>query len=194
MSGSRVLVLAPHTDDESIGCGGTIRWHDQVGDWVVVQVFSATDEAMDEFKQAMDVLGVLGNVLRYPTRNLHKYRQEILQFLYDLDSPDIVYCPASWDCHQDHQVIHQEAVRAFHNATILGYETTKGSVLPTHLACYTSLGRHHIDTKMKALACYASQPDRRKLAWKLLPDLARLRGVQSGCQYAEAFEVIRWIR
>lgn len=195
MTGSRrVLVLAPHTDDETIGCGGTIAWHDQQGDWVNVIAFSATEDTKDEFPKALDVLGVEGDIFRFPIRHFPWHRQKILQVLCDLDPPDVVYCPASWDCHQDHQVVHTEAIRAFRDATILGYEIVHNTVASSHPTCYTMLRRRHINIKARALNCYASQSDRRSSRWNAVPNLAQLRGLQCGSPYAEAFEVIRWIR
>ena len=53
------------------------------------------------------------------------------------------------------------------------------------------LGEENIHTKIKALKEYHSQGKRDYLSDDFIRSLARARGVQVGCEYAEAFEVVR---
>src|SRR5690348_12775116 len=67
-SAQRVLVLAPHTDDAELGCGGTIARLLRMGTTVFVAAFSTAEESLppgavptrlrDEFLSSMKVLGV----------------------------------------------------------------------------------------------------------------------------------------
>ena len=45
----------------------------------------------------------------------------LIQLRNDIQ-PDLVVIPCSQDVHQDHQTIHNEAVRAFRHISIIGYE------------------------------------------------------------------------
>ncbi len=61
----------------------------------------------------------------YPVRRLNEHRQAMLEELVRLRqsiNPDFVLAPASTDVHQDHQVLHIKAWRAFKEITMLGYE------------------------------------------------------------------------
>ena len=58
---------------------------------------------------------------------------------------------------------------------------------------FIKLNDVHIETKVKALEAYLSQKHRTYLNSNFIKSLATTRGVQIGHQYAEAFEVIRWI-
>ena len=55
------------------------------------------------------------------------------------------------------------------------------------------LKEKHLLKKVKALSCYKSQSDRFYMSGDFIKSLAITRGVQINKQYAEAFEVIRWI-
>src|SRR5215471_19145559 len=125
----RVLILAPHTDDAELGCGGTVARLLESGAEVSVAAFSTAEESLPagspagrlrhEFVRAMALLGVKPEctlVYDYPVRRLSYHRQEVLEELVKLRrqlQPEAVLVPASTDVHQDHQVLHAESVRAF---------------------------------------------------------------------------------
>jgi hypothetical protein len=59
--------------------------------------------------------------------------------------------------------------------------------------CFVKLEERHIELKAEALQKYKSQAKRDYMSRDFIFSLARTRGVQIGCYYAEAFEVIRKI-
>jgi hypothetical protein len=60
-------------------------------------------------------------------------------------------------------------------------------------SCYYRLEERHIRAKCSAFACYASQRDRAYGNPEVFRGLAMMRGTAINCQYAEAFEVVRWV-
>lgn len=205
----RVLVLAPHTDDAEIGCGGTMARLLEEGKELFVAAFSTAEDSLpsgapptllrDEFHAAMDCLGVPEErrfVYDYKVRHLGYHRQEVLEELVRLRaevSPDTVFMPAHEDVHQDHQVVHIEGLRAFRNATILGYELPRNHITFSTLA-FATLETRHVDKKWRALQCYASQFElaRSYFTREFVESLARVRGIQIGEDWAEAFQVYRY--
>ena len=120
-------------------------------------------------------------------------RQEILEDLIKIRSNkhfDLVFIPSPHDIHQDHTTIAQEGIRAFKNTTILGYELIWNN-LTFNTECFIQLEKKHIERKVLALKEYRSQGQRNYLSDEFVFSLAKARGVQIGCEYAEAFEVIR---
>ena len=106
--------------------------------------------------------------------------------------PDLVIMPSSFDVHQDHNTIYQEGIRAFKNTSILGYEFmwnnfSFGSTL------LSIVEEKDIVRKIEAVDQYKSQVKRFYAKEKLIKGLANFRGLQVSAEYAEAFEVIRWI-
>lgn len=203
-----VLVLAPHTDDGEFGCGGTIARLAEQGKVVHYVAFSIceisvskdfpSDILATEVKQATRVLEIAPQNLvvhRYPVREFPRYRQEILEELIVLRNklkPDLVLLPSADDVHQDHQVVSQEGIRAFKHTSILGYEMPWNNLRFTPSALI-SLENRHIEKKIQAMHQYTSQMHRNYSQEGFIESLARVRGQQAGCQYAEAFQVIRWI-
>jgi LmbE family N-acetylglucosaminyl deacetylase len=206
-SAAKLLVLAPHPDDGELGAGGLISKLCRAGVEKRYVAFSScvesvpegfsSDVLVAEARKATRCLGFLEEeltVLDFPVRHFPRYRQEILEWLVKLKrefAPNMVLVPASYDVHQDHNVIYQEAKRAFKEYTILGYE------LPWN--CYefradlhVELAAENIADKMQAIGCYESQSFRGYGDGMLLKRLAELRGSQIGATYAEAFQVIHW--
>jgi N-acetylglucosamine malate deacetylase 1 len=205
-----VLVLAPHTDDAELGCGGTVVRAVEERKKVHIAVFSTAEESLppgfapdalkNEFFEAIKVLGLDSSntfVYDHVVRKLSYHRQEVLDqliFLRERLKPDLVLIPSGSDVHQDHQVLHQEGVRAFKHTTIWGYELPWNQVVFSATG-FVRLSERHISKKCEALMKYKSQLaiGRPYFSEGFVRSLATLRGVQIIDKYAEAFEVIRVI-
>jgi LmbE family N-acetylglucosaminyl deacetylase len=208
MEKKRTLILAPHTDDAELGCGGTIARFTEEGAEVFVAAFSTAEESLPpgyqpdtlkkELKKAMPVLGVSPKnifVYDFPVRRLSYHRQEVLEELVRLRkeiSPDLILLPSGNDLHQDHQVVYAEGLRAFKDLSVWGYELPWNHINFSAQA-FVLLEKRHLDKKWEALKCYESQfhIERLYLSREFLDGLARMRGVQVKTQWAEAFEVMR---
>ncbi|HXG19091.1 MAG TPA: PIG-L family deacetylase [Methylomirabilota bacterium] len=120
---NRVLVVAPHPDDESLGCGGTIARYTRNGIAVALLVVSdggALDEQSEnagdlvarraqETMAAAAALGVSqvdflglpdGQLAQYRAELAHAVRQHLTQC-----TPDLIFCPSPIDGHPDHAVV-----------------------------------------------------------------------------------------
>ena len=203
-----VFVLAPHTDDGELGAGGTIAKLVELGANVYYFAFSTAEESVPsgfpkdilkkEVLLATQALGIpQENVIiyNYKVRHLNFFRQEILEDLIKrkrLLFPDLVLLPSLNDIHQDHATIAKEGLRAFKNTTILGYELIWNN-LTFNTSTFIKLDEKHLELKVKALTAYQSQKSRDYMSKDFIFSLARARGVQIGYQYAESFEVLRWV-
>lgn len=188
-----IVVLAPHVDDECLCVGGTIAKMVEAGREVFVYAFSTGTSNESEFKAACKGLKATAKIFKYPTRSFTDYRQSILEDLIEVrkkQKPSIVLLPAYSDCHQDHRVIHEEGKRAFKHSTIYGYEAPWNSFRFDN-DCYVTLSPDHMTSKVAAMQEYESQFGRQYFKEESIISLARVRGMQAGCEYAEAFEVIR---
>lgn len=205
---SRILILAPHTDDGEFGCGGSMsKWVDE-GKEVYYVAFSSARKSVPpgmpkdilekEVKEATQVLGVPPDNLilfNYPVREFPTYRQKILEDMVRLENelkPELVLLPSTNDTHQDHQTISQEGFRAFKKISIVGYEMPYNNLsFSTNL--FVVLEEKQVSKKIEALKCYKSQATKTYATPDFIMSLARVRGTQIGVKYAEAFEVIRWV-
>ncbi len=205
-SGSRVLILSPHTDDMEFGCGATVSKIIGTVQSVTSVAFSACEESVpdgypkdilrQESRAAARALGIPEShtrILDFRVRRFIENRQEILDTMIDIRNsiqPDVVIVPASTDVHQDHQLIYSESLRAFKKSTILGYEQVwNGYSLKANL--FIEVTDAHIRTKIAAITEYRSQAGRPYSSGDIITSVAKTRGLQSGLEYAEAFEVVR---
>ena len=141
----------------------------------------------------MNILDLNLIIYNYQVRKLNYARQEILEDLIKIRRAnhfDLVFMPSLHDIHQDHTTIAQEGLRAFKNTTVLGYELIWNN-LTFNTQCFVKLEEENIHTKIRALKEYHSQGKRDYLSDDFIRSLARARGVQVGCEFAEAFEVVR---
>ncbi|MCB9231441.1 MAG: PIG-L family deacetylase [Bacteroidia bacterium] len=203
-----ILVLAPHTDDGELGCGGTIARLVAEGKEVHYVAFSICEKSVPaglpantleiEVKAATRELGIPENqlhILDYDVRTFPQFRQEILEDMVKLRSkikPDLVILPAPTDIHQDHATISQEGIRAFKNASILGYEMPWNNIT-FHARSYVTLQESDVQAKVRACAQYKSQGFRPYMQETFIRSMLSVRGIAIGKEYAEAFDVVRWM-
>jgi LmbE family N-acetylglucosaminyl deacetylase len=199
-------VLAPHTDDGELGCGGTINRLLGEGVDVYYVAFStcrnslpagcAPDTLEREVRAATQVLGMGPDrliVLDFEVRRFDRDRQGILDELVRIKAelePDLVLLPCPQDMHQDHVVVANEGIRAFKRCTVLAYELPWNNITFS-TQCFMAIEEHHVVRKIEAVRCYSSQQQRPYADPEFIRGLARTRGVESGYRYAEAFQVVR---
>ncbi|HEX8252723.1 MAG TPA: PIG-L family deacetylase [Thermoanaerobaculia bacterium] len=138
LRGERLLVLAPHPDDEVIGCGGLVAQH--LRERRAVRIVIATDGAeagSAEMREEESRRGVarLGGAevhfLRFPDRGLGdavipSIREQLLSF-----RPDLILVPSLGEIHPDHIAL----ARAFVE-TVQRDETLFGDLAVARVAFY----------------------------------------------------------
>ena len=106
--------------------------------------------------------------------------------------PSTVFLPSSKDLHQDHQTVYLEGLRAFKMVTVLGYELPWNN-MSFDYRHFIVLNERHVATKIAALKCYQSQQCRHYSKEDFIWSWARSRGGQIAVDFAEAFDVLRWV-
>ena len=204
----RLLVLSPHTDDGEIAAGGTIARLVSEGTECKYIAFSHCEESVPEGYpedilvtegyKATAVLGIeAGNVSigDYPVRRLSDYRQDILEELIRVKNgfdPDLILAPSLFDIHQDHKTIAEEATRAFKNRTLLGYDMPWNCVR-FETTMLLKITREQLEKKLAAINMYESQLSKGYIKEEYIRSLASIRGSEIQEEFAEAFQVIRWV-
>jgi len=118
----KVLVVAPHADDETLGAGGTIARLAAEGHDVTVAVMTGHgddgphplwprtvwDKVRAEAREAMDVLGVkqllfreipAATVANHPVHDLNRTAAGVVEDV----RPEMLFIPFLWDLHKDHR-------------------------------------------------------------------------------------------
>jgi LmbE family N-acetylglucosaminyl deacetylase len=204
----RILFLGPHTDDIEFGCGATIAKLQVGKNEIICHAFSPAEKSVpDDLPKDINVshmfhsLKMLGvataniSVGNYPVREFPYFRQQILEDMVCMQrelKPDIVFIPSSFDTHQDHQIVSQEGFRAYKKTILIGYEIPWNN-LSFRTEAFSIVNSEQVEKKIEALQCYISQLGRSYVTPEFIRSLARTRGGQVGTEFAEAFEIIRWI-
>lgn len=216
----KVLVIAPHPDDEVLGCGGVMAKRAAAGDEVWVCIVSEGKEPMysrefiineeNEMKSAHQKLGVSYSImLRFPTAKLDTVPQhelnDKLADVVEMVQPEEVYIPHHGDIHRDHQIVADAAMVALRPnrehkvGRVLAYETvseTDWNVPSQQNAfipnVYENIDNHLCD-KVNAMQAYKSQLQENPAARSIssIVSLATHRGNTVGMKSAEAFMLIR---
>jgi LmbE family N-acetylglucosaminyl deacetylase len=218
----KVLVLAPHPDDEVLGPGGTVaRWVAEGASVDVVIVTKACPPLFDdedlrvgrtEARAAHEVLGIANTkFLDFPAAGLdtvaHSEVNAGLQEVFVHAQPDVVLIPFGGDLHSDHQEVFRSAMvcarpgRPGAPRAIYAYETLSETnwnaplVTPGFVPNVFVDISDHLETKLRAMECYRTQLREfpHERSLEAIRVLASLRGATVGCRAAEAFVMVRTI-
>lgn len=212
----RVVVIAPHNDDEILGVGGTMAKFVKEGHEVIVCEVTAGDLENEmvqlqkrEAIASHELMGVKTHFMDLPVVGLKEMKTTELNDAFQKHmqklNPDIVFIPHKGDMHIDHRMTIEAAMVALRPVTfpklkaIYAYETLSetdwnipsadNAFIPTMFVEITN----EMEIKLKAMECHKSQlcsyPHPRSL--EAMRSLAMHRGSTVCKQYAEAFMVIR---
>jgi len=199
--GKRVLCIGAHPDDIELGAGALLYGIRAFSNVLCVtlsdnQKNSALKHVVEEHRAAMSVLGVTEDcdiVETFETRKFPDARQEILEYLLKLRrefKPDIIFVHSERDIHQDHNVVTQEALRAFRGFTVLGFDVVRSSYgfFPHFLVKVTE---GDVEKKIEALSQYKTYHDKYYFDPTLLRATMVRHGALAECDFAEGFDILR---
>jgi len=201
------LIIAPHVDDEVLGCGGILD-----DDTFVLHCglaenqnhgdkFFSSAERMVEWNRVENATGCQSRLLDHDVNNFFfgsKLIGDIEKIINEI-KPSIVYLPSP-SYNQDHQAVYKSAIVAlrphdcnhFVNKIVL-YEQPQdfwnGAEKPIIPNYFVSID---IEKKLHLYSLLASQV-RGHRSPEMLRNLASMRGNQSNKTYAEAFQIVRWV-
>jgi LmbE family N-acetylglucosaminyl deacetylase len=217
------MVVAPHPDDETLGCGGTILRHVSSGDivdWVIVsrmvesEKFSKSkiQERAKEIEKVSQLLGVSKvHTLGFPAADLDSVPMgHLIQSFGSLMThlqPETIYLPYRYDIHTDHRVVFDmvsSCSKWFRYPSvkrILAYETiseTEFSLNPDIRGFRPNVFidiQMYLDKKIEIFKCYQSEVGEFPFprSEQAIRALATFRGASVGCLAAEAFMLLREI-
>ena len=216
----KVLVVAPHMDDEVLGCGGAIARHVDAGDSVQVCVVCnrAYNHTYDdaaiaaEKRSAQAARAVLGYgelcFLDLPDEKLYAHLQETItgiELIVAEVQPDLLYTAFGGDPHQDHKAVAQAVnvvLRAGAAPSVkraLAFEVPSGTD-QAHPGTGESFAptvfvgvEAQLDRKLKAMQAYGREMRAfpHPRSLDMLTAKARSRGAQAGLAAAEAFVLLK---
>lgn len=192
-----VLAVGAHPDDIELGAGGTLLTiaDGQPGLRAHYIVLTGTLDRQREARSAAHAFlphaDLTIQLHDLPDGRLPTAWNEVKDILEDTAksfAPDLILAPSPRDAHQDHRTIGEIMLTVFRDHLNLAYEIPKwdGDLIPPSM--YFPLSANAARRKVELLhKCFPSQRDRRWWDDEVFLGLARLRGVECGAPYAEAF-------
>ena len=199
--GKRILFVGAHPDDIELGCGAFLH---HVLPYSEVLCVTLSDNQknpnlqniVEEHMASYAVLGVPKNQIiieQFETRKFPDKRQEILEYLLKLRKdfkPDMVFVHTTSDVHQDHNVVTEEALRAYRGTTVLGFDVVRSSYgfFPHFLV---EVSQADVNAKLAALAEYKTYLNKYYFDPSLLRATMVRHGALAEMPYAEGFDILR---
>ena len=217
---NKILVVAPHPDDETLGCGGTILKHIDNGDqvhWLIVTQMSkkvgyTKDEIDEKTKEINEVKRLFGfnkvHEFRYDTTQLDQVpKSELVSKFSKLahhEQFNKLYLPFRNDAHSDHKIVYDSAItlaKSFRYESVESiyvYETiseTEYGFKPTsnfNPNLFVDISKY-LKQKISIMSVYKNEilDFPFPRSKDCIESLAKLRGSQIDCTAAEAFMIIK---
>lgn len=200
-----VLIVAPHSDDEVLGVGGTSVKHLDAGDNVTLIVCGSRKH--DVVDHTHDATSHYTETYILPYEDEHYYDSfdnmlKSIEDIYNQSKPDIIYIPNRSDFNRDHRCVHEiceivcRRYQLHSPKMVLMYEipssTTQSFQNNFHCNWYESLTREQLDFKIKTFNKYESEvreyPNPRSSDG--IESYAKFRGMECNNEFAEGFNVL----
>ena len=216
----RVLVLSAHADDETFGMGGTILRHKDEGDELYWMTFTKPwypkwdnefikKRLNDIYKVAkyydfndMFIMNWKDN--RMDENSMDDYQSKLIKILEKI-KPEIIYYPTPYDMNYEHRMISkivEFSTKPYYSeyiTALISYEIpsstecslVSGVFKPNYYVDITD----YIEGKIKAIRLYETEikkfPHPRSEEYIIA--LSKVRGGECFCEYAEGFQVHRYL-
>ncbi|WP_342508846.1 PIG-L family deacetylase [Sporosarcina sp. FSL K6-2383] len=215
-----IVIVTPHPDDETLGCGGTILRHRSAGDdvyWLIVTKMNEKSYSKERVQKRKSEIEEVANKygftkifqLPYEAAKLDEVPaselvSEIGNVFADIE-PNIVYAPYRNDIHSDHKVVFDATMSCtkwFRYPSIekvLVYETLSETdfIMNTDANGFRPTTFINIssflDEKLEIMKIYESEiaPHPFPRSEEAIRALATLRGAAAGARAAEAFMLVK---
>ena len=205
-----VLAIGAHFDDVELGCGGALARYSELGHdtniWVATKSgFNALDSApvrssADARLEGLAASRLLGATLHeggFATFGL-QFNDELnaeVRAVVDRTRPDLVLSVGEHDVHSDHWALAKAVQNACRHVPRVAFYRCNW-----YPGAHAFDGRIYCDVsgtfslKLAAIRAYESEWARVGNLWaEYFTNLARNDGLVIGVQYAECFEVLRWL-
>lgn len=187
------MVVTPHQDDESIGCGGLLALYGEQCDVLLltdgslgnIEQYNDTDKLISirnsEFEKATKIAKV-NNTYSLDIKNNELYKNKDVVRKFDISFYDYIFVPNRHEEQDDHKVVYSIIKSMKHKGKIYEYEVWTPLTRPSWFLDISTV----IKTKEKMISQYKSQ-----LANKNYLDatigLNKYRGLYNNYGYAEAY-------
>jgi len=213
------MVIAPHADDESLGCGGLLLSARRFGNPLCVVLASHSDvvhregktvqghHRVAEFRAVAEELCAECEVLPFEDRSLRQNMTGLIDALngvMDRFEPAMVVFPFK-SFHQDHAAVYDAVFACLRPGRAEFVETVVAYEVPNYLwyeesahfmpNWYLSMTKEQVDAKLKLCAMYKSQMEREGTLIDVAQVVANAerRGTEAGLEYAEAYRIVKMI-
>ncbi len=202
------LVIAPHMDDESMGCGGLMAKFPE--ECAVVTVADSGSVRAREHERAMEILGVTHTInLGFEDGETPQHMSALVRALDDVMAdlkPEELYLPFP-SLHQDHIATYEAGMRScrvsmspehWFPPSVFVYDIAVYDVnlYPTDLRwnVFESLNKEQITAKTAACQAYQSEIPTEVHPINSVRQIAEAVGHVRLCEYAEQYALVRTVR
>jgi len=216
---NKILVIAVHPDDETLGCGGTLLKSKANGDeihWLICTTLNRKNSYFQIREKEIDKVSKLYkfnsvNKLPFETAKVDQYSvSEIIEKISNIINkikPNIIYLPFYEDPHSDHKRIFEASyscTKSFRYSfikKIYMMETLSETEFSPSINTISFIPNtfvdisDHMNKKIKIMKVYKSEINKHPFprSEKNIRALASYRGSTSNCNFAESFILLKQI-
>jgi len=186
----KCLVIAPHPDDESIGCGGIMKLYPKNFDVISLTHGGENDIRVEEMKNAMDFAGI-NDLKMLNLQDKHVISGQDKFNTIDFSQYNYIFIPYIFDQHKDHKAVSLLLANNLQkrphrsNLKIAFYEVWSTINLPQYFVDISAV----MEDKKKMINFHKSQIATKDYAEKIL-GLNSYRGLLRGLDAVEAFSIM----